>query len=76
MKTISLKIDDAIFLDTETILNSIKKPRNRYINEALEFYNTINKKRLLAKKIQLESILVSQNSLKVLSDFEDFEYEN
>ena len=76
MKTISLKIDDAIFVDTETILNSIKKPRNRYINEALEFYNTINKKRLLAKKIQLESILVSQNSLKVLSDFEDFEYEN
>ena len=76
MKTISLKIDDAIFVDTETILNSIKKPRNRYINEALEFYNTINKKRILAKKIQLESILVSQNSLKVLSDFEDFEYEN
>jgi hypothetical protein len=32
MKTVSLKIDDSIFGETEKILSRIKKPRNRYIN--------------------------------------------
>lgn len=40
MKTVSLKIDDAIFSETEKILARIKKPRNHYINEAVEYYNT------------------------------------
>lgn len=76
MKTISLKIDDAIFDDTENILESIKKPRNRYINEAIAFYNKINKKSLLAKKLKIESKLIAANSMEVLKEFEDFEYEN
>jgi hypothetical protein len=41
MKTVSLKIDDSIFVETEKILARIKKPRNRYINEAIDFYNKI-----------------------------------
>jgi hypothetical protein len=76
MKTISLKIDDAIFDDTENILDLIKKPRNRYINEAIAFYNKVNKKSLLAKKLKIESELVADNSLEVLKDFEDLEYDN
>jgi hypothetical protein len=76
MKTISLKIDDAIFDDTENILDSIKKPRNRYINEAIAFYNKVNKKSLLAKKLKIESELVADNSLEVLKNFEDLEYDN
>ena len=76
MKTISLKIDDSIFDDTETILNFIKKPRNRYINEAIAFYNNLNKKNLLAKKLKIESKLVASNSMEVLKEFEDFDYEN
>lgn len=76
MKTISLKIDDSIFDETETILDSIKKPRNRYINEALAFYNNLNKKGLLAKKLKAESKLIADNSLDVLKEFENFDYEN
>ena len=76
MKTISLKIDDGIFGETETILESLNKPRNRYINEAIEFYNKINKKNLLATKLKAESKLVSENSMSVLKEFEDFEYES
>jgi hypothetical protein len=76
MKIISLKIDDAIFDDTENILESIKKPRNRYINEAIAFYNKENKKSLLAKKLKIESKLVADNSMGVLKEFEDFENEN
>jgi len=76
MKRISLKIDHSIFDETETILDSIKKPRNRYINEALAFYNNLNKKGLLAKKLKAESKLVADNSLDVLKEFENFDYEN
>lgn len=76
MKTISLKIDDIIFSETENILESLDKPRNRYINEALEFYNKLNKKNLLAKKLKVESRLVADNSMNVLREFEDFVYEN
>ena len=76
MKTISLKIDDSIFGETENILNSIKKPRNRYINEAIEYYNKINQKNILAKKLKLESKLVEEDSMTVLKEFEAIDYEN
>ena len=76
MKTISLKIDEVIFDETETILESLNKPRNRYINEAIEFYNKVNRKTLLAKKLKLESKLVAENSMDVLRDFEGIDYEN
>ena len=70
MKTLSLKIDDSIFEETEAVLKKVKKPRNRYINEALAFYNKLYKRRLLTKKLQSESKLVSKESLKVLHEFE------
>ena len=73
MKTISLNIDDSIFGETENILNSIKKPRNRYINEAIEYYNTVQKRILLQEKLHFESKLVSQNSMKVLKEFEQID---
>lgn len=70
MKTISLKIDDSIFGETENLLLSIKKPRNRYINDALEYYNTVQKRILLQKQLHFESKLVSESSLEVLKEFE------
>lgn len=73
MKTISLKIDDSIFGETENILISIKKPRNRYINEALEYYNAAQKRILLQKKLHFESKLVSESSMEVLKDFEQID---
>ena len=50
MKTVSLKIDDSIFGETENILTRIKIPRNRYINEALEYYNRASASTDLGKK--------------------------
>ncbi|WP_396172221.1 hypothetical protein [Flavobacterium sp.] len=73
MKTISLKIDDAIFDDTENILENIKKPRNRYINEAIEYYNKVQNRILLQKKMHFESKLVSESSMEVLSEFEQID---
>ena len=74
MKNISLKLDDSIFGETEKILSKIKKPRNRYINEALSFYNRIQKRLILEKRLKIESNLVKSNSLEVLEEFENIDY--
>jgi len=74
MKLISLKVDESIFGETEKILSKLKKPRNRYINEAIAYYNKIQKRKLLEKKLQKESDLVKEDSLSVLKDFEDIDY--
>lgn len=70
MKTVSLKIDDLIFVQTEEMLKSLKKPRNRYINEALEFYNQYQNRLLIEKKLKLESDLIKAESMSVLAEFE------
>ncbi len=72
MKTLSLKLDDPIFLETESVLTRIHKTRNRYINEAISFYNQLHKRRILAKQLAKESKIVAKESILVLSEFEKF----
>jgi hypothetical protein len=74
MKSVSLKIDDSIFEETEKILSKIKKPRNRYINDAIDYYNRIQKRLLLEKKLKLESDLVREDSISILKEFEEIDY--
>lgn len=74
MKTVSLKIDDTIFGETEKILSRLKKPRNRYINEALDYYNHLQRRLILEKKLKTESALVKKESMSVLKDFEGIDY--
>ena len=74
MKTVSLKIDDSIFGETEEILSKIKKPRNRYINDAINYYNRIQKRAILEKKLKKESNLIKADSIDVLKDFEEIDY--
>jgi hypothetical protein len=73
MKTISLKIDDSIYGETENIVKSIKKPRNRYINDAIDYYNKMQSRIILQKKLHFESKLVSESSLEVLREFEQID---
>jgi predicted transcriptional regulator len=74
MKTVSLKIDDSIFRETEKILSTVKKPRNRYINEAIDYYNKHQQRMILEKKMIKESNLVKKDSMSVLKDFEKVDY--
>ena len=76
MKTLSLKLDDNIFDETEVMLSKVKKSRNRYINEAVDHYNRINRRNLIARKLAKESRLVKKESLAVLSEFESLQDEN
>ena len=73
MKTISLKIDDSIFGETEVILSKLKKPRNRYINEALEYYNKLQNRKILENRLWEESALVKADSLSIIKEFEEVE---
>jgi len=70
MKNLSLKIDENTFQDTEKIISKINKNRNRYINEAVEFYNLLHKRKILSKQLKKESSLVRDESMKVLKEFE------
>ena len=76
MKTLSLKLDDNIFNETENLLTKVKKSRNRYINEAVDYYNRMNKRNLIAGRLAKESRIVKKESLMVLSEFEALQDEN
>jgi hypothetical protein len=70
MKNLSLKMDDKVFNETERITAKIRKNRNRYINEAVEFYNLLQKRKIISGQLQKESKIVQEESMKVLAEFE------
>jgi hypothetical protein len=76
MKNLSLKMDDTVFEETEAILGRMKMTRNRYINEAVEFYNSLQKRKLLSKQLIKESRAVREESMKVLAEFEQLDNED
>jgi hypothetical protein len=55
----------------EAITRQVNLPRNTYINRALAFYNTLNKRKLLRKQLLKESQLVRADSMRVLHEFEN-----
>ncbi len=75
MKSISLKLQEQILLETESILKHLKTSRNKYINEAIDFFNQYQKKQLIEEQLAKESKLVSEDSLEVLHEFERLEDE-
>lgn len=70
MKTLSLKLDDKIFDETEEITSRLQLARNRYINEAVDIYNRFNKRRLLKRQLAQESRLGAKDSMDILMEFE------
>jgi hypothetical protein len=67
----SLKLDETLYQETEELIGKLKKSTNRYINEALYYYNRIQKKKILEKLLEEESKMVSDESMKILSEFEN-----
>lgn len=76
MKSLSLKMDEKIFQETEKILKKVRKNRNRYINDAVEFYNVLQKRRILKNQLMKESKLIREESMKVLEEFESLANED
>ena len=73
MKSIFFNLDDEIFNETELILSGMKMSRNKYINDALEWYNKFQRKKMMESKLISESEAVRKESLSVLKEFEDLE---
>ena len=73
MKALSLKLRDDVFEEVERVVRAIRIPRNTYINQALDFYTKLNKRKLLKQQLQKESQAVRLNSLRILKEFERFE---
>lgn len=69
-KVLSLKLQEPIFSQTEHLIGKLHVPRNQYINQALEFYNTFNTRRLRGKQLHKESALVRNDSLAMLDEFD------
>ena len=69
-KSLSLKLNDAVFEQTEHILKQVKMPRNTYINKALDYFNEYNRRSLLKKSLLKESKMVGEESMLVLHEFE------
>ncbi len=76
MKNLSLKLDDKVFRETEKILVKVRKNRNRYINDAVDFYNSLQIRRILNNQLKKESKLVRDESMKILEEFESFSNED
>lgn len=72
MKTLSLKLDDDIFNETEEVTAMLKLARNRYINEALKVFNKYHKRKQLKNMLAAESRAAYGNSMSVLEEFEQF----
>jgi hypothetical protein len=69
-RTLSLKMRDDVFLETEEVVETMHTSRNAYINDALSFYNKFMKRTFLKKQLKKESRLVSESSLEALMLFE------
>ncbi len=70
MKTLSLKLDDHIFDETEEITTQLHLARNSYINEAVNMYNLVQKRRLLKKSLAKESSLAALESMEILRELD------
>jgi metal-responsive CopG/Arc/MetJ family transcriptional regulator len=73
MKTLSLKLDQDIFEETEEIIEKRDMPRNRYINEALKFYNAVQRRKFLSEQFAYEVPLVTEQSMQILREFDEME---
>lgn len=72
-KQVSLKIDETILREAEESIKRLGKSRNAYINEAVDYYNKINKKRELRELLVKESAAVYSSSMKILKEMEALE---
>jgi hypothetical protein len=70
VKKIHLKLENDVFEDLEIIARTKKLKRDRYINDALKYYNKLEKRKILADRLAVEAELVKEDSMRVLRDFE------
>lgn len=71
MKAISLHLEDEIYIETEKLISDSKISRNKYINEAIAYYNQIKRKYILANKFKEASAIVSDSTIEIMNILEE-----
>lgn len=71
-KPISVKLDDLVFRDAEACVKALRTNRNHYINQAVRFFNRVQRRRRLRDELQKESFLVRDSSMAVNREFDSF----
>ncbi len=74
MKNESYIIADFIYKEMEKICVKINKKHSQYINEAIAFFNKLQRSQITAQKLKKESGLVRAGSMQVLKEFEKIDY--
>ena len=69
-KTLTVKLKDEIYSQAEKLRPKAKLNRNAYINEAVRRLNAAFARQDLADQFRMESQMVRDPSMEVLSDFE------
>ena len=69
-KALSLKMDDRIFDETEGILRKMHVPRNAYINQAVAFFNRLQKRNLIRQKLRKDVHLLWKNTTDFIKETE------
>lgn len=74
-KAISLKLNDGVFQEAESIVKSMHIPRNSYINQAIKYYNYLIKRKMLKKQYIKESAITAKHSLEVNRELQEIDDE-
>jgi metal-responsive CopG/Arc/MetJ family transcriptional regulator len=72
-KLISVKIDEKVLEDTDSMVKKLGISRNKYVNEAIAEYTKTKKRADLEEQIRKEIGLIRESSLVVLKEFEALE---
>ncbi len=70
MKTLSLKLNNTVAEEIEPMLKKINKPGNGSMNQAILYYNYLQKKKITSVQLVIESKLVRDESTNVHIEFE------
>jgi hypothetical protein len=73
MKSLSLKLQDNIFIETEKMLEALKKPRNTYLNEAIAYYNKYQRRLWLEKQFAIDVVLAGEDSVEMARSLENLD---
>ena len=74
MKSVSLKIEEKLLESTDELLKFKRISRNAYINEAIKFYNDLQRSKFIAATLIKEAKLVEEESMQILKEFENIDF--
>ncbi len=72
-KLISLKVDEKLLEELQMLAKQVGTSRNKYINEAINTYNKIQRKEQIRIALQKASMLVREENMRILEEFEALE---